>query len=127
MIRDNTFNLYFDTHSRPLSSLTDEAWQYYFEILKTEVVPLPNGKKQKMKYKQIRIYTDDYGNYLPDERTDYILYCQFINSVLAQIRADKVAFLFFEYQIRQLLKFHQSDLRTRYVNGYWEVWLDKGE
>ena len=51
-------------------------------------------------------------------------YAQFINSVLKTIRKENgIDYCFYIYQIMKLLEFHHDDLRTRYCNGYWEVWL----
>lgn len=121
------FSQYFDKNYRPLYSLTDDIWQNYFEYLRTKVQPYLNGETQKMKYIKSKTAYDEQGCFLPDERTNYQLYCQFINEILAEIRKGKVAFLFFEYHIRQLLCFHHDNLRTKYLDGYWEVWIEKGD
>lgn len=126
-VENMVFSKYFDKHSRPLSSLTDEIWQMDFNYLRNNIQPYLDGENKKMKYIKAKAMYDDYGRYLPDTRTNYQLYCQFINDVLTEIRSGKTAFLFFEYHIRQLLCFHHDNLRTKYMDGYWEVWIDKGD
>jgi hypothetical protein len=59
-----------------------------------------------------------------DGITNWQSYCTYINDVLKNIRKGYHEFCYFTYQIVDLLKFHYDDLKTRYCDGYWEVWLD---
>ncbi len=124
-IQENDFRQYFDKHSRPLCSLTDEIWQKDFEYMKNNIKSYNDGENKKMKYIKAKTTYDEYGNYMSDTRTNYQLYCQFINDILSEIRKGNIAFLFFEYHIKQLLCFHHDTLRTKYMGGYWEVWIEK--
>lgn len=56
--------------------------------------------------------------------TNYQEYCSYINDVLSNIRAGQKDYGYFIYQIMDLAKFHYHDLRTKYCDGYWEVWLE---
>jgi hypothetical protein len=120
-----SINIYIDQNSRPTQLLTNEMWQKIFLHKKDQIVPYENGEKKKMTYKYSKALIDEYGKYLPDERTDYQLYCEFINSVLSSIRKGEYAYVFFSYQIEQLLHFHYDNLRTEYLNGYWKIWLER--
>ena len=115
---------YIDDNYRPTKYLTDKIWQKMYISCKENIVPYKDGNKKKLKYKTAKSETDMYGNYLPDERTNYQLYCQFINSILSEIRKGNKTFVFFTYQIEQILHFHYEDLKTKYVNGFWEIWLE---
>ena len=67
--------------------------------------------------------TEKYGEY--SGATNWQEYCSFINDVLRNIRAGQIDYVYYIYHILDLLKFHYEDLKTRYRDGYWEVWLDK--
>ena len=56
--------------------------------------------------------------------TNYQEYCSFINDILSNIRSGQIDYVYYIYQITDLLKFHYDTLKTRYCDGYWEVWLD---
>lgn len=117
-----------NTNGRPDYSLTDEKWQREFEIRKFLVKPTKNrsmgGKFSKeSSYWRPEVQGAYYG------ATNYQEYCAFINDVLKEIRANQVEYIYFIYQIDDLLRFHHDDLRTKYVsdggNGYWRVWLER--
>ena len=57
--------------------------------------------------------------------TNWQSYCSYINDVLRNIRKGQVDYCYYIYQILDLLKFHYSDLKTKYCDGYWEVWLER--
>lgn len=113
-----------NTNGRPLSILNDEKWQTEFEIRKLFVTP-SKAKNMGGKYSQkpSTWNADEYGEY--SGATNWQEYCWFINDVLKNIRAGQVDYCYYIYQIMDLLKFHYNDLRTKYKDGYWEVWLDK--
>ena len=115
-----------NTNGRPTSSMTDEKWQKEFNIRKLFIKPLPKDiKKMKGKYsKESGIWNEEtQGTY--GGKTNWQEYCSFINDVLSCIRAGQVDYCYYIYQIESLLKFHYSDLRTRYRDGFWEVWLER--
>lgn len=115
-----------NTNGRPLSSLTDEKWQKEFDLRKMFIVPYPKNIK-KFGGKYSREYSirgkennDTYYGY-----TNYQSYCSFINDVLKNIRSGQMDYCYYIFQIMDLLKFHYDDLRTRYCDGYWEIWLER--
>lgn len=111
------------SHGRPASNLTDREWQVQFGVARLYVKPHPEEiTKMCGKYSRAEILTSG-GIY--DGMTNWQSYCSFINDVLKQIRKGNRDFVYFGYQIIELLKFHHDTLRTRYCGGYWEVWLDK--
>ena len=95
-----------NTNGRPSSDLTDEKWQQELQIRKLFVTPATTVTRMT-------------------GATNWQEYCSFINDVLRNIRAGQVDYVYYIYHILDLLKFHYEDLKTRYRDGYWEVWLDK--
>lgn len=106
--------------ARPSSTLTDKEWQNQLEAMKLYITPHKKsvtrmgGKFSKESGKQIENY---------DGITNWQSYCVYINDVLKNIRKGHHEYCYFGYQIIDLLKFHYDDLRTKYCDGYWEVWL----
>lgn len=89
-----------NTDGKPSPSLTDEKWQKEFNIRKMFIntFEICNGDKDH------RIY---------------------INDVLKNIRHGQVDYCYFIYQIMELAKVYPETLKTKYQDGYWEVWLSK--
>ena len=114
-----------NTNGRPTSSMTDEKWQKELNLRKLFITPLPKEiKRMKGKYSRESgtWNTETQGEY--QGCTNWQSYCSYINDVLSNIRAGQVEYCYYIYQILDLLKFHYNDLRTRYHDGYWEVWLE---
>lgn len=117
-----------NTNGRPSSTLTDEKWQKEFNIRKLFVKPVNKSVKrfgQKNSFSEETGYWNEETMSTYHGATNWQEYCSFINDVLSNIRAGQVDYIYFIYQIMDLLKFHYNDLRTKYCDGYWEVWLDK--
>lgn len=118
-----------NTDGRPTSNLTNEKWQKELNVRKLFVTPYKDGRTKKLTgkhYKESGQWNNEKkGSY--DGCTNWQSYCTYINDVLKNIRAGQIDYCYFIYQIMDLLKFHFEDLRTRYRDGYWEVWLAKGE
>ena len=115
-----------NTNGRPSATLTNEKWQKEFNIRKMFITPYPkNIKKLKGKHsKESGMWNEDtQGTYYGC--TNWQSYCSYINDVLSNIRSGQVDYCYYIYQIESLLKFHHKDLRTRYCDGYWEVWLER--
>lgn len=116
-----------NTNGRPSSSLTDEKWQKEFSIRKLFLIPIKGWQTQKLQGK----YSKESGGWNKEDNGTYIgctnwqSYCSYINDILSNIRSGQVDYCYYIYQILDLLKFHYDDLKTRYCNGYWEVWLEK--
>lgn len=112
------------TMGRPSYDLTDKKWQEEFNAMKCFVTSFPanikklrgSGSRESGKWNH-----DTQGKY--DGTTNWQQYCVYINDVLENIRLGHVDFCYYAYQIVDLLKFHHDDLRTKYCDGYWEVWL----
>lgn len=117
-----------NTNGRPSSTLTDEKWQKEFNVRKLFIKPV---KKNIKRFGQENSFSEEIGYWNEETMgtyhgaTNWQEYCSFINDVLSNIRAGQVDYIYFIYQITDLLKFHYNDLRTKYCDGYWEVWLDK--
>ena len=114
---------------RPTSTLTDEKWQKEFEIRKQFVQPYKDGHAKRLsgKYtkKSGKWNEEIHGKYLGC--TNWQSYCTYINDILCNIRSGQIDYCYYIYQILDLLKFHFEDLRTKYMDGYWKVWLDKNK
>lgn len=110
-----------NTDGRPNPSLTDDKWQVEFYFRKMFVKPYPpNIRKMSVctnrGYETTQTYSGEF---------QYKRYSMYINDVLKTIRKGKVDYCYFIYQIMDILKFHYNDLRTKYIDDYWEVWLEK--
>lgn len=109
------------TNGRPSYSLTDKEWQNQFSIMKLYIKPYAKsitrfgGKGSR----ELGMAQENY-----DGITNWQSYCAYINDVLKNIRRGNHDFCFYGYQIVDLLKFHYNTLRTKYCDGYWEVWLE---
>lgn len=118
-----------NTDWRPPSSLTDEKWQKEFDARKLFITPHKDGSTKKLSGKHSResgTWNEEInGTY--DGCRNWQSYCTYINDVLKNIRSGQVDYCYYIYQIIDLLKFHFDDLRTKYCDGYWEVWLEKSE
>lgn len=115
-----------NTNGRPLSSLTDAKWQKEFNVRKLFITPYSKDIKRfgGRSSKETGTWNEEtQGAYYG--QTNYQEYCSYINDVLRNIRAGQVDYCYFIYQIEDLLKFHYDDLKTRYRDEYWEVWLEK--
>lgn len=115
-----------NTNGTPSSSMTDEKWQKEFKIRKHFITPHPNNITElKGKYSKESGKWNEESNGTYYGCTNWQSYCSYINDVLRNIRKGKIDYCYYIYQILDLLKFHYSDLKTKYCDGYWEVWLEK--
>ena len=114
-----------NTNGRPTSTLTNEKWQKEFNVRKMFITPYEQDlKRLGGKYsKESGMWNEEtMGKY--HGATNWQEYCSYINDVLKNIRAGQIEYCYFIYQIMELAKFHYNTLRTRYCDGYWEVWLE---
>lgn len=115
-----------NTNGRPASTMTDEKWQKEFNLRKMFITPYPKDiKKLKGQYsKESGMWNEEtQGTY--HGCTRWQSYCSYINDILNNIRSGQVDYCYYIYQILDLAKFHYNDLKTRYCDGYWEVWLER--
>lgn len=114
-----------NTNGRPTSSMTNEKWQKEFNLRKMFITPHPQEiKKLKGKYsKESGVWSEEtQGKY--DGCTSWQSYCSYINDILNNIRSGQVDYCYYIYQILDIAKFHYNTLKTKYCDGYWEVWLE---
>mgnify|MGYP001625089071 CR=1 FL=1 len=114
-----------NSSGRPEHNLTDKQWQEEFHLRRLYITPCKKQKKMGGRYSQdIRKWNTEAEEY--KGVTNWQRYCSFINDVLSEIRSGKIEYVFFKYQILDLLKFHYNSLKTKYIEGegYWEVWLE---
>lgn len=115
-----------NTDGRPPYYLTDEKWQKEFRVRKMFIRPYPKKyKKLGGKYsKESGLWNNEtQGNY--DGPTNHQMSCSHINDILCNIRSGQVDYCYYIYNIMELAKFHYNSLRTKYCDGYWEVWLER--
>lgn len=115
-----------NTNGRPSSTLTNEKWQKEFNVRKLFITPYSKEvKKLKGQYsKESGMWNEEtQGTYYGC--TSWQSYCSYINDILNNIRSGQVDYCYYIYQILDLIKFHYEDLRTKYCDGYWEVWLER--
>lgn len=115
-----------NTNGRPSSTLTNEKWQKEFSVRKLFITPYPKEvKKLKGQYsKESGMWNEEtQGTYYGC--TSWQSYCSYINDILNNIRSGQVDYCYYIFQILDLIKFHYEDLRTKYCDGYWEVWLER--
>lgn len=114
-----------NTNGRPRSGLTDEKWQKEFALRKMFITPHKKITKLAGKYSKESGKWDEEikGEY--QGCTNWQEYCSFINDVLSNIRQGQRDYCYYIFQIMDLAKFHFNTLRTKYYDGYWEVWLKR--
>ena len=115
-----------NTNGRPTSAMTDEKWQKEFNLRKMFIAPYPKDiKKLKGQHsKESGMWNEEtQGTY--HGCTSWQSYCSYINDILNNIRSGQVDYCYYIYQILDIVKFHYNDLKTRYCDGYWEVWLER--
>lgn len=113
-----------NTNGRPSSNLTDDKWQEEFNIRKLFITPhnknitrlTGQNSKESGKWNE-----ETQGVYYG--QTNWQEYCSYLNDVLRNIRSGQIDYCYYIYQIMDLAKFHFDTLKTRYRDGYWEVWL----
>lgn len=115
-----------NTNGRPTSAMTNEKWQKEFNIRKMFITPHSKDiKKMKVQYsKESGMWNEEtQGGYCGC--TTWQSYCSYINDILNNIRSGQVDYCYHIYQIMDIAKFHYNTLKTRYCDGYWEVWLER--
>ena len=117
-----------NTDGRPAEHLTDETWQKEFDIRKL-FITLYGRKVKKLggRFSRESSGGTEENPRTYDGCTNWQSYCSFVNDILLNIRAGQVDYCYYIYQIMDLAKFHFHDLKTRYCDGYWEVWLDSAK
>ncbi|MBQ4523369.1 MAG: hypothetical protein IJA10_10550 [Lachnospiraceae bacterium] len=118
-IKPSRFN-----NGKPSPTLTDKEWQHQFLAMKLYITPY-NKSVTRMGGKFSRESGKEYENNEYDGTTNWQSYYSYVNDVLKNIRAGKHDFCYYGYQIVDLLKFHMNNLKTKYCDGYWEVWLER--
>ncbi|MCD2492496.1 hypothetical protein LQE92_07605 [Lacrimispora sp. NSJ-141] len=94
---------------KPSPNLSDAQWQLAFQFLKSHTFS---------------------SEILPCQDAEYQSYRDFIEDTLSWIRRGHTAYVFFTYQIYDLLLFEKDRLSTRLIRDegiypYFMVWLQK--
>lgn len=118
----NVIHLLERGNRRPVN-ITNKEWQQMFNVLK---LTTPVSKEKK--YRNSTSVTVN-GIYQKEkETTQWRYYTQYINSVLSNIRNGEHDICYFIYQIKDLLQFENTRLKTKLVNDdgflYFDVWLE---
>ena len=112
------------TQGRPAANLTDKKWQDEFAVMKLYITPYKNPPS-RFGGKSSKESGMTYENTTYHGATNWQSYCTYMNDVLRNIKAGNTDFVYYGYQIADLLRFYYNTLRTRYCDGYWEVWLER--
>lgn len=94
----------------PPKDYTDEQWQTDFSNLKLQIKQGSAKSMPSIREVSETIYQEYHG------KTQYQRYCDFINSVLKNIRGGYIDYCFYIYQIAELLKYEHDNLKV--------VWLE---
>ena len=107
---------------RPVN-ITDGEWQQMFDVLRL-TTPISKDKR----FKTAPSFTVNGVTQKEKETTQWRYYAQYINSVLSNIRNGEHDICYFIYQIKDLLQFENTKLKTKLVNDdgflYFDVWLE---
>lgn len=115
-----------NTNGRPTSAMTDEKWQKEFNLRKMFITPYPKDiKKLKGQHSKESGAWNEETQGIYHGCTGWQSYCSYINDILNNIRSGQVDYCYYIYQILDLAKFHYNTLKTKYCDGYWEVWLER--
>lgn len=115
-----------NTNGRPASSMTDEKWQKEFNLRKLFIKPHPKEiTKLKGQYLKESNKWNEETQGIYYGCTSWQSYCSYINDILNNIRSGQVDYCYYIYQIMDVARFHFDTLRTKYCDGYWEVWLER--
>lgn len=115
-----------NSNGRPNSSMTDEKWQLEFELRKNFIQKYDSTiTRVGGKYSRIPLKWNEetMGEY--DGITNWQSYCWYMNDILSVIRSGNRDYCYYLYQVMHLAHFDFGDkeLKTKYYDGYWEVWL----
>ena len=110
-----------NTEGRPSTGMTDARWQQEFAIRRMFVVP--SEDKTLKRLGSIEGYRGEECNAY-DGMTNWQSYCAFINNVISELQKGHHDYCYFMYQVIELERFFPGILMTKYVDGYWEVWVD---
>jgi len=111
--------------SEYLKSLTDEQWQELVSEIRTLTTPTTYEELPMMECNP-KIINRKW--WLSDEDklvTQDTRYRNYINDILDQIKLGLHDYCYHIYHIADLLKFYPDALRTRLIDGYIEVWLER--
>lgn len=94
----------------PPIDYTDDQWQSDFIDLKSKIKQGSLKLMPTVREVSQTVYQEYHG------KTQYQRYCDFINSVLKNIRDGHIDYCFYIYQISELLKYEHDNLKV--------VWLE---
>lgn len=88
---------------------SDSQWQLDFLDLKSKIKPCGFNMMPNVREVSETIYQKYHG------KTQYQRYCDFINSILKNIRAGHIDYCFYIYQIAELLKYEHRNLNVTWL------------
>lgn len=96
---------------KPPINYTDSQWQSDFIELKSQIKQCNLPLMPSMREASGTIYQRYHG------KTQYQQYCDFINSVLKNIRDGHIDYCFYIYQIAELLKYEHDNLKVTWLEA----------
>lgn len=95
----------------PPVDYTDSQWQSDFIDLKSKIERCGLAFMPTIKEVSETTYQEYHG------KTQYQRYCDFVNSVLKNIRDGHVDYCFYIYQIAELLKYEHDNLKVTWLEA----------
>ena len=99
-----------NTKSPPID-YTDNQWQSDFTDLKSQIKQCNSSLMPSIREVSETIYQEYHG------KTQYQRYCDFINSVLKNIRGGHIDYCFYIYQIAELLRYEHDNLKVTWLEA----------
>lgn len=99
-----------NTKSPPID-YTDSQWQSDFTDLKSQIKQCNSSLMPSIREVSETIYQEYHG------KTQYQRYCDFINSVLKNIRCGHIDYCFYIYQIAELLRYEHDNLKVTWLEA----------
>lgn len=93
----------------PPMDYTNSQWQFDFANLKSQIKQCSSSLMPSIKEASETIYQEYHG------KTQYQRYCDFINSILKNIRCGHIDYCFYIYQVAELLKYEHSNLKVTWL------------
>lgn len=103
MVTQNTKN--------PPVNYTNNQWQSDFAILKSQIEQCDSALMPNIREASETVYQGYHG------KTQYQRYCDFINSVLKNIRNGYIDYCFYIYQIAELLRYEHDNLEATWLEA----------
>ena len=105
---------------------TEKDWQEILNFTEEETVALVGyNNPHEIKGSRIFVSLGSDNDNKSDEENKRTYYKKFISDISNNIKKGNIDYCYYDYQIKELLKYHPFNLQTRKCNGCIEVWLER--